>query len=343
MGGMVERSTPPARGAVIPVLRVAASLFLASAPATLHPGRAAAGEGAAAERQGAVAAERTATAQDPAAELISGLARGLGDQRDVPAEGVRRALDAVLRALDRMASRAPADPRLPRLKVVALGEFSAAYAALGDTDRQLASAAEALAIAERLAERNPGGAEEQRDLAAGHNRVGDVLAARGDLPGAVAAYRAGLAAAERLAAAPGPGNAQRRQQEAPAPAPSPEPGEARPRQLAPAPEAAAGPAPPPDPPAPAAAEPGKPPAASPGGRAGVPPPDGAFAMPMPASVRAGPGGSAPVLRPVSKGTAVRVFARSGSWLEIGDGEPWGWVHDSRAPASARQRPGGAPR
>ncbi len=88
MGGMIERSTPPVRGAVIPVLRIAALVLLASAPGMLCPGRSAAGEGAAAGQQGAVAAERTATAQDVVAELISGVARGLGDQRDMPAEGV---------------------------------------------------------------------------------------------------------------------------------------------------------------------------------------------------------------------------------------------------------------
>jgi hypothetical protein len=40
----------------------------------------------------------------------------------------------------------------------------------------------------------------QRDLSVSHNKVGDVRVAPGDLAGALGAYQAGLAIAERLAA-----------------------------------------------------------------------------------------------------------------------------------------------
>ena len=40
----------------------------------------------------------------------------------------------------------------------------------------------------------------QRDLSVSHDKIGDVLEAQGDGPGAVAAYRKSLAIAEALAA-----------------------------------------------------------------------------------------------------------------------------------------------
>jgi uncharacterized protein YraI len=52
-------------------------------------------------------------------------------------------------------------------------------------------------------------------------------------------------------------------------------------------------------------------------------------MVLATNVRSGPDGTAPVLRTVSAGTRLRVFTRLGSWLRVGDAEPWGWVHVSR--------------
>src|SRR5207248_1166046 len=40
----------------------------------------------------------------------------------------------------------------------------------------------------------------QRDLSVSHNKIGDVLVAQGEAPGALAAYRKGLAISEALAA-----------------------------------------------------------------------------------------------------------------------------------------------
>ena len=63
-----------------------------------------------------------------------------------------------------------------------------------------------LAIAERLAKADPGNAGWQRDLSVSHDKIGDVLRAQGNLPGALESYRASLAISERLAKAD-PGNA----------------------------------------------------------------------------------------------------------------------------------------
>ncbi len=48
-----------------------------------------------------------------------------------------------------------------------------------------------------------------------------------------------------------------------------------------------------------------------------------------ANVRANPSADASVLRMIGAGTYVRVFARHGEWLQVGDSKPWGWVHASR--------------
>jgi tetratricopeptide (TPR) repeat protein len=63
-----------------------------------------------------------------------------------------------------------------------------------------------LAIMERLAAADPGNAGWQRDLAASHEKIGDVLRAQGNLPAALDRHKAVLAIMERLAAAD-PGNA----------------------------------------------------------------------------------------------------------------------------------------
>jgi hypothetical protein len=56
-----------------------------------------------------------------------------------------------------------------------------------------------MAIAEALAKRDPANTEWQRDLSVSHNKIGDVLMAQGDGPGALGAYQASLAIAEALA------------------------------------------------------------------------------------------------------------------------------------------------
>lgn len=100
------------------------------------------------------------------------------------------------------------------------------------------------------------------------------------------------------------------------------------------------PPPPPSAPEPAAVDlPLPPPAAPPPPSEAPPPPEPASAttpgdwltMALPSNVRAAPDGSATVLRTVSAGVRVRIFARYANWLQVGDEEqPWGWVHLSRA-------------
>ena len=58
-----------------------------------------------------------------------------------------------------------------------------------------------------LAARDPGNTQWQRDLSVSHSKLGDVLVAQGDLPGALEAYRKGLAIMETLAARD-PGNTE---------------------------------------------------------------------------------------------------------------------------------------
>ena len=56
----------------------------------------------------------------------------------------------------------------------------------GDLAGALAAYQASLAIAERLAQADPGNARWQRDLSVSHNKVGDVLRAQGDLTAALA-------------------------------------------------------------------------------------------------------------------------------------------------------------
>jgi tetratricopeptide (TPR) repeat protein len=70
----------------------------------------------------------------------------------------------------------------------------------------LKSFRDGLAIAEQLAQADPGNAGWQRDLSVSFDRVGDVLVAQGNLPEALKSLRDGLAIRDRLAQAD-PGNA----------------------------------------------------------------------------------------------------------------------------------------
>jgi tetratricopeptide (TPR) repeat protein len=78
--------------------------------------------------------------------------------------------------------------------------------AQGNLPEALKSYRDSLAIADRLAQADPGDAGWQRDLAVAYNRVGDVLVAQGNLPEARKSYRDSLAIVDRLAKVD-PGNA----------------------------------------------------------------------------------------------------------------------------------------
>ncbi len=61
--------------------------------------------------------------------------------------------------------------------------------------------------------------------------------------------------------------------------------------------------------------------------AGTQPASGDIIMRQNANVHASPHG--PSVRVVPQGTALRLFgAAPGGWYEVGDTEPWGWVHES---------------
>jgi hypothetical protein len=49
----------------------------------------------------------------------------------------------------------------------------------------------------------------------------------------------------------------------------------------------------------------------------------------PVNIRAHPSGGGAVVRVVPRASTLRVYAEApGGWLQIGEGEPWGWVHSS---------------
>ena len=79
-------------------------------------------------------------------------------------------------------------------------------AAQGDLAGALKSYRDGLAIAERLAQSDPGNAGWQRDLSVSYEKAGNVQMAQGDLAGALKSYSGSLAIAERLAQSD-PGNA----------------------------------------------------------------------------------------------------------------------------------------
>ncbi|MFN7307476.1 MAG: hypothetical protein ACK5TQ_13015, partial [Acetobacteraceae bacterium] len=159
-----------------------------------------------AEQQRTRAETGFAAARDAANSLVFELAAGLRNREGMPASLVRDLLDRAGRTLDALLARTPDDPATLRLRGVAHGEFATTFATLGDTPRQRQAAEAALGIFQRLAERDPGNTQWQRDLSIRHGRMGAVLQAQGDLPGSLGAYQAGMAIRTRLAERD-PGNA----------------------------------------------------------------------------------------------------------------------------------------
>jgi tetratricopeptide (TPR) repeat protein len=76
----------------------------------------------------------------------------------------------------------------------------------GDFARAMTSYRDNLTTQDRLAQSDPGNAQQQRDLYASHTFVGNVREAQGDLAGALKSYRDGFAIIDRLAKSD-PGNA----------------------------------------------------------------------------------------------------------------------------------------
>lgn len=79
--------------------------------------------------------------------------------------------------------------------LVEQGDQSRIYASVSAAQRDYD---EAHRLAQRLIEVDPANSEWQRDLSVSHNKIGDILLAQGDGPGALAAYRKTEAIAEAL-------------------------------------------------------------------------------------------------------------------------------------------------
>ena len=82
-------------------------------------------------------------------------------------------------------------PNLRRTRAAALHEFATTYMTQGDLAAAQAAAEQSRDIIAKLAAADPGNAGWQRDLSVSWNKLGDVRAAQGDLPGALQAYTAG--------------------------------------------------------------------------------------------------------------------------------------------------------
>ncbi len=111
---------------------------------------------------------------------------------------LRALLDRVRAASDGLASLGSDNPGLMRSRMLMLNELTDTYIAGGDLHAAGATAQESLAITRKLA----GGGndpEDQRDLAAALERVGDVKLASGDHAGALANYEKDREITEALA------------------------------------------------------------------------------------------------------------------------------------------------
>ena len=73
--------------------------------------------------------------------------------------------------------------------------------AQGNPQEALKSYRDGLAVRARLAEAEPGDTNARRELSSAYGKLGDILWARGDLPGALQSYRDGFAIVDRLARA----------------------------------------------------------------------------------------------------------------------------------------------
>jgi hypothetical protein len=79
-------------------------------------------------------------------------------------------------------------------------EYARCLSGVERDENVLPVGAAALMLAEARLGNDPANTQWQRDLSVSHERIGDVLVAQGDGPGALTAYRQGLAIAETLTA-----------------------------------------------------------------------------------------------------------------------------------------------
>jgi tetratricopeptide (TPR) repeat protein len=102
---------------------------------------------------------------------------------------------------DNMAMLGKPTPELRYQKAWMLLQFANNYQAVGDTKKWRERALSAQEILTELADEEPDNVNYASELAMANGRVGDVLMAQGDLPGALQSYIASLKLATRLASA----------------------------------------------------------------------------------------------------------------------------------------------
>lgn len=145
-------------------------------------------------------AERAlALATGTANGLVFGLAQKFRDVAGVPAATIKDILDRALKLQEQLVSYGETGPELRQSHAAALGESATTLLTIGDTEGALAAAKQAQSIMQDLVATAHDNIVWQSNLSAAYAGVGDVLKARGDLPGALKSYQATLAMIERLA------------------------------------------------------------------------------------------------------------------------------------------------
>jgi tetratricopeptide (TPR) repeat protein len=140
--------------------------------------------------------------------VIFDLAQGLKDVEGMRAETARKILEQAERAIGQLAEQTNNDREVRRSQAHMFILFSETYASLGASELALDYAKKATDILRALAAEDSDNVERRRELSVGLDRVGAVLKDRGDLAGALAAYRESFNIRRELVAMGS--NAQRR-------------------------------------------------------------------------------------------------------------------------------------
>jgi tetratricopeptide (TPR) repeat protein len=145
-------------------------------------------------------AERTlAAATETANSLVFDLAQRFKDTVAIPNDLIKDILGRARTLQDQLISSGQMTPALRRSAADALGETAASLLRIGDTTAAYAAADQARQILTELAASNAADIGLQQHLSVTYERLGTVLAARGNLGGAIKAYRDGLVILDQLA------------------------------------------------------------------------------------------------------------------------------------------------
>src|SRR5262249_47175753 len=146
------------------------------------------------------AEQNLAAATETSNGLIFDLAVRFRDQRGVPAALVKDIIDRARKLQQQLTGSGQVTPDLQRSEAAALHEVGATRLAIGDTAGAFSAVERSQQIIAALVARNPDDTGWQRDLAVGYLAMGEVLHAAGKREEALAAYRQGLAAVQKLVA-----------------------------------------------------------------------------------------------------------------------------------------------